>query len=149
MSTEKILFWLIFALIVALIMLIVLGLVKEKHKRKRTRKLSKKKSNNIVFADYEIRYIPITGEKPHPAYVYYVGKKKGKAINTTHKPPRRKKSTRISHNPDPNDNRKTYAVKEIQVFDVKKSGRDMHKKGWYYHPKDIKKMNAIIRKEDK
>lgn len=148
MSTERYLFWFLFALIIVValtIFIIVMG----KHKNRKIRKLSKKESDDIVFADYEIRFIPIDGTKPHPAYVYFLGKDKAKGINTTHKRPKGKKAIKISHNPDPKDNGKTYAVKEIHVFDVAKSGRNMRRKGWYYSPEDVKKINAIIRKEDK
>lgn len=104
---------------------------------------------------YEIRYLHPNfknseKQKPlvHPHYIFAEKENDVLSINTTHQKPKHKRVIRLSHNPNPNDNRPTYAVKEIHTTskEVSKKHRDMRKKGWYYHPEDIKLMEEWIKK---
>lgn len=100
--------------------------------------------------DYEIRFLPVSKKKknPHPQYVF--AKKGGKvlSINTTHEKPFGKGVIKLSHNPDPSDKRKTFAVKEIHETDKKIAKKQKNKRndGWSYEKADIQKMEKWLNK---
>ncbi len=126
-------------------MILIIALFK-KGKKKKLLKGAKR------LQQYEIKYLPIsTTKQRRPIHPHYIFAEKGANIlsmNTTHQKPKCKRVIRLSHNPDPNDNRPTYAVKEIHTTSklTAKKHRNMTKKGWYYHPEDIKLMEKWIRK---
>ena len=100
--------------------------------------------------DYEIRFLPINKKKKNPHLQYVFAKKGGKvlSINTTQEKPFGKGVIKLSHNPDPSDNRKTFAVKEIHTTDQKEAKRHRNKRkdGWSYGKADIHKMEKWLNK---
>lgn len=100
--------------------------------------------------DYEIRFLPVSKKKknPHPQYVFAEKGGKVLSINTTHEKPFGKGVIKLSHNPDPSDKRKTFAVKEIHATDQKEAKRHRNKRkdGWSYGKADIHKMEKWLNK---
>lgn len=132
--------------------LVLIGQGIGKHRRKgKAKKAEKKKilEGSKRLEDYKIYFLPV-GENSvaHPHYVFAEKGEKLISINTTHSKPKGKGTIKLNHNPDPKDETKTYAVKELHLTDleVSKKEKDRRKRGWSYTPKDIKKMEKWINK---
>lgn len=140
---------LILILIAGIIVLIALLTPKIRKNRKKKREKKNLLKDVTPLENYEIRFLPVNNRgNRHPHYIFAEKGENVVSLNTTHHKPKGKKAIRLKHNPDPKDETKTYAVKELHLTDleVSRKEKDRRKRGWSYTPKDIKKMEKWINK---